>query len=136
MSDGENIVDKQLIDEVCDSLKEEKNMVPQTEEQGFFSSLFGSKKEEKVEEEKVEEEKQGFFSSLFGSKKVEEEKVEEEKVEEEKVEEEKVEEEKIDCDDLLMKMKKCTEDKDDSTQCHEIADKWGKSCNSRSWFGN
>ena len=131
MSDGENIVDKQLIDEVCDSLKEEKNMVPQTEEQGFFSSLFGSKKEEKVEEEKVEEEKQGFFSSLFGSKKVEEE-----KVEEEKVEEEKVEEEKIDCDDLLMKMKKCTEDKDDSTQCHEIADKWGKSCNSRSWFGN
>ena len=131
MSDGENIVDKQLIDEVCDSLKEEKNMVPQTEEQGFFSSLFGSKKEEKVEEEKVEEEKQGFFSSLFGSKKVEEE-----KVEEEKVEEEKVEEEKVDCDDLLMKMKKCTEDKDDSTQCHEIADKWGKSCNSRSWFGN
>ena len=129
MSDGENIVDKQLIDEVCDSLKEEKNMVPQTEEQGFFSSLFGSKKEEKVEEEKVEEEKQGFFSSLFGSKK-------EEKVEEEKVEEEKVEEEKVDCDDLLMKMKKCTEDKDDSTQCHEIADKWGKSCNSRSWFGN
>jgi len=126
MSDGENIVDKQLIDEVCDSLKEEKNMVPQTEEQGFFSSLFGSKKEEKVEEEKVEEEKQGFFSSLFGSK----------KVEEEKVEEEKVEEEKVDCDDLLMKMKKCTEDKDDSTQCHEIADKWGKSCNSRSWFGN
>ena len=121
MSDGENIVDKQLIDEVCDSLKEEKNMVPQTEEQGFFSSLFGSKKEEKVEEEKVEEEKQGFFSSLFGSK---------------KVEEEKVEEEKVDCDDLLMKMKKCTEDKDDSTQCHEIADKWGKSCNSRSWFGN
>ena len=104
MSDGENIVDKQLIDEVCDSLKEEKNMVPQTEEQGFFSSLFGSKKEEKVEEEKVEEEK--------------------------------VEEEKVDCDDLLMKMKKCTEDKDDSTQCHEIADKWGKSCNSRSWFGN
>ena len=131
MSDGENIVDKQLIDEVCDSLKEEKNMVPQTEEQGFFSSLFGSKKveKEKVEEEKVEEEKQGFFSSLFGSKK-------EEKVEEEKVEEEKVEEEKVDCDDLLMKMKKCTEDKDDSTQCHEIVDKWGKSCNSRSWFGN
>ena len=70
MSDGENIVDKQLIDEVCDSLKEEKNMVPQTEEQGFFSSLFGSKKEEKVEEEKVEEEKQGFFSSLFGSKRL------------------------------------------------------------------
>ena len=104
MSDGENIFDKQLIIEVCDSLTEEKKMVPQ----------------------------QGFFSSLFGSK----HKVEEEKVEEEKVEEEKVDEEKVDCDDLLMNMKKCIEDKEDSTQCHETTDKWEHLCNSRSWFEN
>lgn len=130
MSDGENVFDKQLIEEVGETLKEEK--MKEEEKPGLLGSIFG-KKEENVEEENVEEEK------------VEEEKVEEEKGEEKpgllsslfgKKEEEKVEEEKIDCDDLLMKMKECSKEEDISTSCRDVIDQWENICNARSWFGN
>jgi len=130
MSDGENVFDKQLIEEVGETLKEEK--MKEEENPGLLGSIFG-KKEENVEEENVEEEK------------VEEEKVEEEKGEEKpgllsslfgKKEEEKVEEEKIDCDDLLMKMKECSKEEDISTSCRDVIDQWENICNARSWFGN
>ena len=153
MSDGENVFDKQLIEEVGETLKEEK--MKEEEKPGLLGSIFG-KKEENVEEEKVEEEKPGLLGSIFGKKEenVEEEKVEEEKgeeekgeekpgllsslfgkKEEEKVEEEKVEEE-IDCDDLLMKMKECSKEEDISTSCRDVFDQWENICNARSWFGN
>ena len=120
MSDGENVFDKQLIEEVGETLKEEK--MKEEEKPGLLGSIFG-KKEENVDEEKVEEEKgeekPGLLSSLFGKK-----------------EEEKVEEEKIDCDDLLMKMKECSKEEDISTSCRDVIDQWEKICNARSWFGN
>jgi len=125
MSDGENVFDKQLIEEVGETLKEEK--MKEEEKPGLLGSIFGKKEEnveeEKVEEEKVEEEKgeekPGLLSSLFGKK-----------------EEEKVEEEKIDCDDLLMKMKECSKEEDISTSCRDVIDQWENICNARSWFGN
>jgi|SaaInlStandDraft_2_1057019.scaffolds.fasta_scaffold70522_2 hypothetical protein len=122
MSDGENVFDKQLIEEVGETLKEEK--MNEEEKPGLLDSIFG-KKEENVEEEKVEEEKgeekPGLLSSLFGKK------------EEETKEDEK---EKIDCDDLLMKMKECSKEEDISTSCRDVINQWENICNARSWFGN